>query len=64
MKLGTKVKVMSGKKVLHKGEYLGVDALGSHLVGVTWTSIAGIEKKVGQKYISKFHAKISSLKAV
>lgn len=56
MKKGTKVKIKLHKGNFHIGEFLGVDALGNHKVGILETTIPGVSKKNGSKYVSIFNA--------
>jgi len=64
MKKGTKVKVKLQKGNYHIGEFLGVDKLGNHKVGVTQTSIPGVSKKPGNKYISIFNTTAKKLEVL
>ncbi len=61
MRKGQIVHVMSKNKVLHTGEFLGVNELGAYLVGILETTVKGVSLKPGKKYISVFHAKESQL---
>ena len=53
----------SKSKILHKGVVLGCDPFFTDtiLVGVTWTSIPGIELKHGRQFISIFKTKRNRL---
>jgi hypothetical protein len=56
MKAGQRVRVTLGNGHFHIGEYLKKDELGAHLIGVLETSIPGVTKKPGRKFISVFYA--------